>query len=337
MINPILDPSENFSVLVIEDNQGDFVLIEDYLLEKFTQINIVHCADYASSITYLKNSKEKLSLILLDLSLPDLRGIELINGVLSHNFHVPIVILTGYSDLAMAKSSLQAGVYDYLVKDEINPDILYKTIIFALNRSSFINQIEDEKLNYEKLFNFNPQPTWLLDSITLRILNANIAAQKKYGVSLHDFRKMSFLQLHPKEEEELIKHKFFSKGDELNRSHFTHFLRGGKEIKVDIYFKKIKSISYNGLIVQSNDISETLNHINTIEVQNEKLRSIAWTQSHVVRAPLSRILGIVNLMEQQTNNLDEILFWLKQLRVSTNEMDVIVRKIVDETNRLDKD
>jgi len=35
MINPILDPSENFSVLVIEDNQGDFVLIEDYLVKKF--------------------------------------------------------------------------------------------------------------------------------------------------------------------------------------------------------------------------------------------------------------------------------------------------------------
>jgi hypothetical protein len=49
--------------------------------------------------------------------------------------------------------------------------------------------------------------------------------------------------------------------------------------------------------VQSNDISETLKHINTIEVQNAKLKNIAWTQSHVVRAPLSRILGIIDLIE----------------------------------------
>jgi uncharacterized membrane protein YkgB len=47
--------------------------------------------------------------------------------------------------------------------------------------------------------------------------------------------------------------------------------------------------------VQSNDISETLKHINTIEVQNAKLKNIAWTQSHVVR-PLSRILGIIDLI-----------------------------------------
>jgi len=331
------DYSEKLSVIIIEDNYGDYVLIEDYLLEKFKDINIVHCPDYATSIDCLQNSKEKPSLILLDLNLPDMKGIELVKGIVAFDFQVPIIILTGYSDLAMAKSSLQAGVYDYLVKDEINPNLLYKTIIFAVNRSSFINQIEDEKLNYENLFNFNPQPTWLLDPESFKIIHANIAAQNKYGYSMDDFLKMSFTQLHPKEEKELIEHKFSSNKDEFSSNQFTHFLSNGHAINVEINHRKIKSKSNNGIIVQSNDISENLKHINTIEAQNEKLRSIAWTQSHVVRAPLSRILGIVNLMEQQTNNLDEILFWLKQLRVSTNEMDEIVRKIVDETNDIDKD
>jgi signal transduction histidine kinase len=111
-------------------------------------------------------------------------------------------------------------------------------------------------------------------------------------------------------------------------------LSNGQEIKVEIYFKEIQSNLDRGLIVQSNDISETLTRINTIEVQNEKLRSIAWTQSHVVRAPLSRILGIVNLIEQKTDNLEEILYWVKQLRISTEEMDTIVKKIINETNSL---
>jgi light-regulated signal transduction histidine kinase (bacteriophytochrome) len=79
-----------------------------------------------------------------------------------------------------------------------------------------------------------------------------------------------------------------------------------------------------------------LKRINTIEVQNEKLKNIAWTQSHIVRAPLSRILGIINLIEQQADDLKEISFWIKQLRTSTNEMDEIVRKINDETNHLEE-
>jgi PAS domain S-box-containing protein len=333
-MNQIPDFSEKFTVLIIEDNQGDFVLVEDYLFEKFKQINIVHCLTYQTSINYLKNSKEKPALILLDLHLPDLWGLELINGILTHCFKIPIIILCGYSDLAMARSSIQTGIYDYLIKDEINPDILYRTIIFAFNRGSFINQIESGKLNYENLFNFNPQPTWLLDDESFKILHANIAAQKRYGHSLDDFLNMSFMQLHPKEEEQLIVNKFTSKEEHFSANQFSHFLSDGKEIKVEIYFKEIKSNSNSGVIVQSNDISEVLKYIQTIEIQNEKLRSIAWTQSHEVRAPLSRILGIINMIELQPDDRDEVLFWLKQLRVSSNELDDMIKKTVHETRQI---
>jgi FixJ family two-component response regulator len=50
----------------------------------------------------LQKNRE-ISLILLDLNLPELGGMELINGMLSHNFEIPIIILTGYTDLEMAK------------------------------------------------------------------------------------------------------------------------------------------------------------------------------------------------------------------------------------------
>jgi PAS domain S-box-containing protein len=85
------------------------------------------------------------------------------------------------------------------------------------------------------------------------------------------------------------------------------------------------------------NISETLHHINTIEMQNTKLKNIAWTQSHVVRAPISRILGIINLIEEEGENFNEIQFWLKQLKISTVEMDNIIKNIVKETIRFEKE
>jgi response regulator of citrate/malate metabolism len=81
-MNHIQDFSENLSVLIIEDN---FVLIEDYLLEN---LNIVHYTDYTNSINYIQNSTEQISVILLDLHLPDRKGLELINGILSCNFRI---------------------------------------------------------------------------------------------------------------------------------------------------------------------------------------------------------------------------------------------------------
>lgn len=91
------------TVLIVEDNLGDFVLIEDFLLEKFIKINIHHCKDHISTIEFLKNRGEEISIILIDLHLPDLSGNQLVEDILSHSSHIPIIILTSYSDLDVAK------------------------------------------------------------------------------------------------------------------------------------------------------------------------------------------------------------------------------------------
>ncbi|MCC5927006.1 MAG: hypothetical protein JJU41_10660 [Bacteroidetes bacterium] len=48
----------------------------------------------------------------------------------------------------------------------------------------------------------------------------------------------------------------------------------------------------------------------------------------------SRIMGIMNLIEENYENVDEMLFWIKQMRVSTNEMDGVLKKIIDEAQQL---
>jgi len=130
------DYSEKLNILVIEDNQGDFVLIEDYLIEKFKRIEIIHRSDFKHSINYLQNAREEVSLILLDLNLPDLEGIELIKGILACAHEVPIIVLTGYSDLEMAEKSLQIGISDYLVKDKITS--LLKVGCWNVSNSLFL-------------------------------------------------------------------------------------------------------------------------------------------------------------------------------------------------------
>ena len=324
------------SVLIIEDNLGDFILVEDSLIEKFIGIEVLHASNFSEAIKILQSREDDISLVLLDLHLPDLSGIELIRKILFHIAQVPVIVLTGYSDLTIAQTSLQLGVYDFLIKDEINPSLLHKSIEFAISRRRYIKQIEDEKSNFEDLFNFSPQPMWLLDSETLKILNVNFSVIQKYGFSLDALRDMSFLQFHPEQERDLVKQEFASKQKTNKNIHFTHTLINGEEIKVEFYFKEVKEISNkNAILVQTNDITSTLNHINTIEVQNTKLKNIAWTQSHVVRAPISRILGIINLIEDQKESVEEIQFWLKELKSSTLEMDEVVQKIVIEAQQLE--
>ena len=85
-----------------------------------------------------------------------------------------------------------------------------------------------------------------------------------------------------------------------------------------------------------NDITERKNfeisrnkYVRQIEIQNEKLKNIAWTQSHIVRAPLARMLGIMNIIDDNNSDPDDNVTWLKHLRDSANELDEIIKNMID--------
>src|SRR5690606_10073344 len=185
------------SILVIEDNPGDFMLIDDYLLEKFSAIKVIHQETFESAIAELK-SFENIDIILLDLILPDLKGEQLVEKVQEHSGNVPIIILTGYSDIGLARTILSKGVSDFLIKDEISPEIIYKAIIYALERKSYITKLNKNKKIYQDLFDFSPQPMWIFDPSTLNFLNVNKAAINKYGYTLEEFKKMTIKDIRPK-------------------------------------------------------------------------------------------------------------------------------------------
>ena len=90
-----------------------------------------------------------------------------------------------------------------------------------------------------------------------------------------------------------------------------------------------------------NDITERKNfeisrnnYVRQIEIQNKKLKNIAWTQSHIVRAPLARMLGVMNVIEDSDKGLDDTLMWLNHLRESANELDEIIKNMIAEAQQL---
>lgn len=332
-----MNSSNNQSVLVIEDNEGDFILIEDFLIESFKKIHIQHCTNFSTAKKYLVQSNHKYSAILLDLNLWDLSGIELISEVLKICKNTPIIVLTGYADISLAKQSLELGVYDFLIKDEITPSLLQKSINFSRSRKNFISQLRGERENYKTLFNLSPQPMWLLQPDNLKILDVNEATIEKYGYSIEECLSLTLMDLHPPEERESLVNMLEESHDRNANNHFTQLKKSGEELRVELSIKKMKfTTGKEGIIVQSTDITPIIHHVKTIEHQNEKLKNIAWTQSHVVRAPLARILGIIDLIETHKDNLDDLLFWLDQLKVSSNEMDAIVRKITEEAQYMNQ-
>lgn len=86
--------------------------------------------------------------------------------------------------------------------------------------------------------------------------------------------------------------------------------------------------SRDGLSVYFKDITRQKNHIREIEEQNRKLNEIAWIQSHEVRAPLARLMGLVNLLNDRMDRDLELPDILKKIGNNAQELDNHIRNIV---------
>lgn len=119
---------------MIEDQPPDRELIRRSLT-KFTDLalDVKEAGSMAEAAESL--AKYHFDLILSDLHLPDSDGAETISSLLKLNLKTPIVVLTGtHQDEQMALGLLRRGVQDYLSKDRITPELLERTIRYALER-----------------------------------------------------------------------------------------------------------------------------------------------------------------------------------------------------------
>jgi signal transduction histidine kinase len=127
-------------VLLIEDNPGDADLVRLRLVEGKSPVN-VNCvnrlSDGLASLT-----RETPSVVLLDLNLPDSHGAETFRRIMDHAPTVPVVVLSGQDDEALAMKAVHQGVQDYLIKGDISSKHLERAIRYAVERQALLRSLE---------------------------------------------------------------------------------------------------------------------------------------------------------------------------------------------------
>ena len=137
------------SVLLIEDNPGDVRLIREMIADDPGAPFAVHVADrLAAGLERLASSET--ALVLLDLSLPDSFGLETFAKVYAHSPAVPIIVLTGNDDDALALSAVQHGAQDYLVKSRLDRELLLRAMRYSIERKRYQVELEHQA-NYDAL------------------------------------------------------------------------------------------------------------------------------------------------------------------------------------------
>ncbi len=204
---------KEYTILLIEDNAGDRLLIEDYLEDNLSRLNLINKESFQDALSIIEDPTLQLDVILLDLSLPDKTGEELLISIINRAKNTPIIVLTGYTNFEFGLHSLSLGISDYLLKDEITASSLYKSIIYSIERKRITSQLRESESRYSNLFRLSPEPmlVFCLESHTIK--QANEAALKSFELIEESLQNVSLFDLISKEE-----HVHFS--TEINR--FIH-------------------------------------------------------------------------------------------------------------------
>ena len=127
--------SDPIKVLLVEDNLGDARLLYEGLEEALPgQFGITHVRRLSEAMEYLW--EETCNVVLLDLGLPDSHGIDTLVVTRAQAPGVPIVVLTGFQDEALAVEALKGGAQDYLVKGQVDSNLLGRSMRYAIVRKA---------------------------------------------------------------------------------------------------------------------------------------------------------------------------------------------------------
>jgi sigma-B regulation protein RsbU (phosphoserine phosphatase) len=121
-------------VLLIEDNRGDARLIQEYLAEVEGLSFELHTVErFGDGLDRLLQGG--IDVVLLDLNLPDTRGLETFVHLHALYPTIPVVVLTGFDDELLAVKAVQEGAEDYLVKGYVNSNLLARSLRYAIERN----------------------------------------------------------------------------------------------------------------------------------------------------------------------------------------------------------
>jgi PAS domain S-box-containing protein len=221
--------TKRLHILVVEDNAGDFILIEQMLLEiRDFQKEILHVTTLGGAIDLME--QQRCDVILLDLSLPDSYGIDSFHRLSKLFPQTPVIIMSGLNDTRFANEAVKQGAQEYLVKGEFEERLLAKSISYSIERKASMELLRESQETYRLLFENNPIPMYIRAKDSLKIVGVNQSAIDHFGYTEEEFLSKLVTDLHPPDEREALMEVINNwDGSDSAPSTYRHICKDGSQ------------------------------------------------------------------------------------------------------------
>ena len=136
-------PERKTRILLIEDDQDDYFLTTEVLSEiEGASYEVFWHSDAHDAASLFQSGKFDVALV--DFQVGEWNGVDLIREATSIGFEAPLILLTGIQDRDVDIAAAEAGAADYLCKSQITPEVLERSIRYAMStaeeRNAFLEK-----------------------------------------------------------------------------------------------------------------------------------------------------------------------------------------------------
>jgi PAS domain S-box-containing protein len=171
---------KEIKVLLVEDDEDDYVLTRDLLSEIGSgKFELTWAATYHEALELIRRSAHDVCLV--DYRLGEHNGIDLLRAVYDDDCRTPAILLTGQDDHDVDFKAMRAGAADYLIKGQMDRAALERAIRYTLEQSRTLEALRDSEGRYRLLVELSP------DAIAIvcaeKFVYVNAAGVKLFGAS----------------------------------------------------------------------------------------------------------------------------------------------------------
>ncbi len=161
---PIPDSPETpaaLSLLLVEDNPGDAKLVRYALSQANNTFDVEWCVTLKEALEHIQH--ETYDVVMLDLTLPDSRGLETVSTLLEAAPTLPVLVMSGMQDRSLALEAVRLGAQDYLTKGEADGPTMERAIHHAIERERAQRALTSSETRYRSIAENQKDALLLLD------------------------------------------------------------------------------------------------------------------------------------------------------------------------------
>lgn len=299
-------------VLVIDDNEDDLELCERLLKKMDGRFQVF-------SNTRSDNLSEQLAhydidCLLLDYSMPNRSGLEILKDISVQSPHVAVVMMTGQGSEKIAVDAIKNGAENYLIKGQFSPDSLHTSISQAVYKKKLEKHLLKKELDLQESRTRFQDSHSFLQLILKSMPSCIFVKDSQYRiVEAND----AFLQLYPEESRSsIIGTTTLEAYDEQEAEAFLAmdklaFEQGKSETLESVLFpdgirrtlfttktRFTNSDNEQFILGVATDVTERENLIHQLEKSNADLEDFAYIASHDLKSPLNAISKLIKWIDE---------------------------------------